>query len=91
MSASLLLPGALGRNHAQIAAALNPHLARASITLALQTLAEIDGEASLRPVLIVICRIADHIDQHGAAIDYRRRREIAARWSMPWEYWNEMA
>jgi len=91
ISACVLLPGSPGRSHAQIAAALNPHLARASITMALQGLADIDGEASLRPILILLCRIADYLDQHGSMIDYGRRRAVAASWSMPWHYWHELA
>ena len=75
----------------QIAAPLNPHLARSSITLVLQNLADVVGEASLRAVLILICRIADYLDEHGSAIDYGRRRRLAAGWAMSWEHWYELA
>lgn len=91
LSASTLLPGAPARNHARIAAQLNPHLSSSSITTTMQGIADIDGEASLRPVLIAICRIADFLDEHGSLIDYQRRRQVTAAPIMTWERWRDMA
>lgn len=91
MSASILMLGSSQRSHAVIAAPLNPHLRRSWISVAFQSLDDIAGEESLRPVLILLCRLADHLDQHGCLIDYQRRREVTAGLSMAWSYWRDLA
>lgn len=91
MSTSILIPGSPQRSHAVIAAPLNPHLHRNWISVAFQSLEDIAGEASLYPVLILLCRLADHLDEHGCPIDYQRRREATAELSMTWPYWRDLA
>lgn len=91
MSACILVPGSALQNNAEIIVPLNPHLYKASITLAMQTLADTDPDACLRPVLIAICRLAEYLDEHGSAIDYRRRRGIAAKLTLTWSRWRDLA
>jgi DNA-binding transcriptional LysR family regulator len=43
-------------------------------------------------IIQVICRIAEHLDQHGAPIDYQRRRDlIRADDLLGWERWQQLS
>lgn len=91
MSTCILFPGAHQRSHTAIAAPLNPHLGRSWISVALQRLADLDGDTGLRPILVAICRLADYLDEHGSAIDYRRRRKVITGASLTWARWRDLA
>jgi DNA-binding MarR family transcriptional regulator len=91
MSACVLIPGSANRSLAAIAAPLNPRLTSSHISGALQGIADISGEASLRPVLILLCRLAEYLDTCGCPIDYQRRRDIAPAEPMTWQHWRDLA
>jgi len=43
-------------------------------------------------IIQAICRIAEHLDQHGAPIDYQRRRDlIRADEVLGWERWQQLS
>jgi TniQ len=91
MSVCVLIPGSANRSLAAIAAPLNPRLSSSHISVALQGIADISGEASLRPVLILLCRLAEYLDACGSPIDYQRRRDIAPAQPMTWQHWRDLA
>lgn len=91
IAATVLVPGSTERGYAEIAAPLNPHLYPASITMALKTLTDIGAQTYLHPTLVAIARLADHLDQHGGAIDYRRRRQITTALTLTWTQWRDLA
>jgi len=48
-----------------------------------------DGQTA---IIQAICRIAEHLDQHGAPIDYKRRRDlIRADDVLGWERWQQLS
>lgn len=91
MSACVLIPGSANRSLAAIAAPLNLRLTSSHISVTLQGIADIDGEVSLRPVLILLCRLAGYLDQYGSPIDYQRRRDITPAKPMTWQHWRDLA
>ncbi|UUV28597.1 TniQ family protein [Amycolatopsis roodepoortensis] len=91
LAALLLLPGARARTMSTLAAALNPRVTRAHMSAALQGLAQRDTGPALEGALTLLCRIADHLDQTGAPIDYQRRREVVPIDLIDWPAWQELA
>ncbi|EFL09450.1 predicted protein [Streptomyces sp. AA4] len=45
------------------------------------------GDPVLDHVLILLCRIADHRDRHGAPIDCQRRRDLVPTDPIDWPTW----
>jgi TniQ/Bacterial regulatory helix-turn-helix protein, lysR family len=86
MSACLLMPGNPARSNTAISAHLHSHL-RHHLTPVLQRLAR-QGH---QDVFIAICRIADHLDQHGSPIDYQRRREAITGEVITEEEWRDLS
>lgn len=89
-SVCLLIPGRPERDLAPLVARLNPRVSPGNISLLLQGLADLPGDA-LTPTLIVLCRIADHLDQAGPPIDYQRRREQVPAEPITWNRWRDLA
>lgn len=90
LATSLLLPGR--HDHHELSdgeKALNPHVRRRDIAVLLQNFSAPPNH--LDAVLTLLCRIADHLDQTGSAIDYRRRRERLPTEIMTREQWRELA
>jgi hypothetical protein len=91
MSACVLIPGSASRTLASLAAELNPRLGRAHVSVTLQGYGDSTGGTALRPVLILLCRLAGHLDAHGAPIDYQRRRQLIPAETISWECWRDLA
>ncbi|WP_134662651.1 MULTISPECIES: TniQ family protein [unclassified Amycolatopsis] len=87
----LLVPGARTRSMKTVAAALNPRITGTHMTTALQDLSPVGGEPVLDHVLILLCRIADHLDRDGAPIDYQRRRDLVPADPIDWPTWRDLA
>lgn len=71
LSTLVLLPGRSERALTTIAAELHPHQ-RALATNTLRRLLDL----GYPDVLVALTRLADYLDQHGARIDYQRRRAL---------------
>ncbi|MCE7010074.1 TniQ family protein [Kibdelosporangium philippinense] len=92
-SISLLIPGhpgKPGRDLPALTTQFNPRVRRANITTMFAELADQLGSPGLRDVLTLLCRIAEHLDQIGAPIDYQRRREQILTETLTWDQWRDL-
>lgn len=86
ISAALLVPGHPDRTVTRIAAPLHPPAqVGTAVTNTLRRLKHHDSA-----VLAVICRLADHLDTHGAPIDYERRRTMIGTDLLDRDQWEQL-
>jgi hypothetical protein len=90
-SISLLIPGHPNRDLPALTAQFNPRVRRANITMLFAELADQLGQPGPGQVLTLLCRLADHLDQVGAPIDYQRRREQIPAEPITWDRWRDLA
>jgi hypothetical protein len=85
LAAALLLPGNPGRRTGDAAELLQPGR-RLGVSRVLRRLATEGHEGVLR----ALCALADHLDTHGAPIDYARRCALVAPDLLPAQTWHDM-
>ncbi len=90
MSACLLIPGHTDRSQDDDIKRFNVRVARQNITTPFRELGEYPGDTAGQ-VVTALARIAEHLDQHGAGIDYQRRREHVPDEPIDWNSWRELA
>ncbi|WP_326657780.1 TniQ family protein [Streptomyces sp. NBC_00385] len=83
-SALLLLPGEPRRSTREITDRLHPHL---SNTMGVVLRRSIDQHPD---VLTALCRLADHLDDHGSAIDYQQRRALIPDEPITYDTWKQL-
>ncbi|MEV2226866.1 TniQ family protein, partial [Nocardia vinacea] len=91
LAALLLVPGARQRDMRAAAVLLNPRVKRANMTTTLQGFDRLATGSAVDEVLILLCRLADHLDQHRSPIDYQRRRELLRAEVIDWPTWRDLA
>jgi DNA-binding MarR family transcriptional regulator len=83
-SALLLLPGEPQRTPGEITTRLHPYLSD-TMGLVLRRITRAHPD-----VLIALCRLADHLDHHGSAIDYQRRRNLVPDQPISYDTWKQL-
>ncbi|GLW19738.1 hypothetical protein Stsp01_64810 [Streptomyces sp. NBRC 13847] len=83
-SALLLLPGQPQQSTREITDRLHPYL---SDTMGLVLRRSIERHPD---VLTALSRLADHLDDHGSAIDYQRRRDLIPGEPITWDAWKQL-
>ncbi|WP_459549620.1 TniQ family protein [Nocardia sp. X0981] len=91
LAALLLVPGARQRDMGSVAAVINSRVKRANMTTTLQGFDRLADPAALEQILILLCRIAEHLDRDGTPIDYQRRRELFTSEIIDWPTWRDLA
>lgn len=84
-AALLLMPREAVRSARQVTDRLHPHLPNA-MTVALQR----SLQSGHPDVLTVLCTLAVHLDEHGSAIDYERRRTAVAPAPLTEDTWRQI-
>ncbi|MFE2296369.1 TniQ family protein [Streptomyces sp. NPDC059452] len=84
-AALLFLPGSGSRDKKALLEPLHTH-APNYIAHTLQTI----SQSGYDQVFPAICRLADHLDEHGSEIDYQRRRELVPADTISETAWREL-
>lgn len=87
----LLLPGSTRGASADAAKTFAPRLGADAGVQLLMAFGRHSGGSFTNAVLTVLCRIAEHLDTVGSAIDYQRRRDQLPSQMISWEQWRELA
>lgn len=90
LAVMMTVPGDHSRTMAAYAPLFNPRVSRSGPTVILQGFNKL-GDRTLTDALILLCRIADHLDTHGCPIDYQRRREQIPSELVEWTQWRDLA
>lgn len=83
-SALLLLPGEPQHTPGEITGRLHPYLSD-TMGLVLRRITRAHPD-----VLIALCRLADHLDDHGGTIDYQRRRDLVPDQPISYDIWKQL-
>ncbi|MDK0524806.1 TniQ family protein [Streptomyces sp. ML-6] len=82
--ALLLLPGEPQRTPREITDRLHPYLSD-SMAFVLRQITHAHPD-----VMVALCRLADHLDEHGSTIDYQRRRDLIPDEPISYEEWKQL-
>ena len=91
LSVLLTVPGDPSQRMDTHAGLLNPRVTAANLSITLQGFTKLPTGSALTDVLALLCRITDHLDQHGTPIDYQRRREQIPAETLTWAQWRDLA
>lgn len=83
-SALLLLPGEPQRTPREITDRLHPYLSN-SMAFVLRQITRTHPD-----VMVALCRLTDHLDDHGSTIDYQRRRDLIPDRPISYEEWKQL-
>ncbi|WP_261984683.1 MULTISPECIES: TniQ family protein [unclassified Rhodococcus (in: high G+C Gram-positive bacteria)] len=91
LSVLMTIPGDPSARMDTHAGLLNPRVTALNLTTILQGFDNLPTGSALTDVLVLLCRITEHLDQHGTPIDYQRRREQIPAESLTWAQWRDLA
>ncbi|MDV6245345.1 TniQ family protein [Rhodococcus opacus] len=91
LSVLLTVPGDPSQRMDTHAGLLNPRVTAANLSITLQGFDKLPSGSALTDVLVLLCRITEHLDQHGTPIDYQRRREQIPAETLTWDQWRDLA
>ena len=83
-SALLLMPGEPQCTPREVTDRLHPYLSD-TMALVLRRITRTHPD-----VLLALCRLTDHLDDHGSAIDYQRRRDLVPDEPISYDAWKQL-